>query len=101
MVLRKMRIGSRLALGFGTILAVMMVVSLGATALGQKSRHELAQVLEASPRQGSAGRRHEGLVLEQSAVMRNIGLHSDVKSMQIDEDRARRLGPCTTRPSRR
>src|SRR4051812_2931272 len=92
MVLRKMRIGSRLALGFGTILAVMMVVSLGATALGQKSRHELAQVLESSRVKEALAADMKVLVLEQSAVMRNIGLHSDVKSMQIDEDRARRLG---------
>jgi methyl-accepting chemotaxis protein len=92
MVLRKMRIGSRLALGFGTILAVMMVVSIGATALGQKSRHELAQVLETSRVKEALAADMKVLVLEQSAVMRNIGLHSDVKSMQIDEDRARRLG---------
>jgi methyl-accepting chemotaxis protein len=31
-------------------------------------------------------------VLEQSTVMRNVGLHSDLKSMQMDEDRAKRLG---------
>jgi methyl-accepting chemotaxis protein len=34
----------------------------------------------------------KSLALEQSSVMRNIGLHSDIKSMQQDEDRARSLG---------
>src|SRR5258706_1075982 len=34
----------------------------------------------------------KALALEQSAVMRNIGLHSDIKAMQIDEDRAGSLG---------
>src|SRR5579859_4812582 len=34
----------------------------------------------------------KALALEQSAVMRNIGLHSDIKAMQADEDRARALG---------
>src|SRR5258706_2435386 len=34
----------------------------------------------------------KALALEQSAVMRNIGLHSDIKAMQIDEDRTRSLG---------
>jgi hypothetical protein len=34
----------------------------------------------------------KALALEQSAVMRNIGLHSDIKAMQGDEDRARAAG---------
>ena len=48
MLLRKMKIGTRLAMGFGAVLAVMLVVSMGATALGQKSRHDLATILEGS-----------------------------------------------------
>ena len=92
MLLRKMKIGTRLALGFGAVLAVMLVVSMGATALGQKSRHDLATILESSRQKERLAADLKSLVLEQSAVMRNIGLHSDVKSMQIDEDRARRLG---------
>ena len=92
MLLRKLKIGTRLALGFGAVLAVMLVVSMGATALGQKSRHDLATMLESSRQKEVLAGDLKVLVLEQSAVMRNIGLHSDVKSMQIDEDRARRLG---------
>jgi len=92
MVLRKLKIGTRLALGFGAVLAVMLVVSMGATALGQKSRHDLAALLDSSRQKEILAGDLKVLVLEQSAVMRNIGLHSDVKSMQIDEDRARRLG---------
>jgi methyl-accepting chemotaxis protein len=92
MVLRKMRIGTRLTLGFGTLLAVMLVVSIGATALGQKSRKDLAALHDASRVKESIAAEMKVYVLEQSAVMRNIGLHSDVKAMQIDEDRAHRLG---------
>jgi X-X-X-Leu-X-X-Gly heptad repeat protein len=92
MILRKLKIGARLALGFGAILAIMMVVSVGGTALGKKSRDDLARVMEAADTKERLAAEMKALVLEQSAVMRNIGLHTDVKSMQIEEDRARRLG---------
>jgi methyl-accepting chemotaxis protein len=92
MVLRKLRIGPRLALGFGAILAIMMVVSVAGTWLGKKSRDDLAAVHDASAAKISLANDMKALALEQSAVMRNIGLHSDIKAMQIDEDRARRLG---------
>jgi methyl-accepting chemotaxis protein len=92
MVLRKLRIGTRLALGFGAILAIMMVVSVAGTWLGKKSRDDLAAVHDASAAKISLANDMKALALEQSAVMRNIGLHNDIKAMQIDEDRARRLG---------
>src|SRR5258707_2838228 len=92
MILRKMRIGTRLALGFGAILAIMLVVSVGGTALGKKSRDELAAVLAAAGAKEALAAEMKALALEQSAVMRNIGLHSDIKAMQIDEDRTRSLG---------
>ena len=92
MILRKLKIGARLALGFGTILAIMMVVSVGGTALGKKSRNDLAAVMDAADTKERLAADMKALVLEQSAVMRNIGLHSDIKAMQVDEDRARRLG---------
>ncbi|MGZ5685149.1 MAG: methyl-accepting chemotaxis protein [Usitatibacter sp.] len=92
MILRKLRIGTRLALGFGAILAIMMVVSVGGTTLGKKSRDELAQVMDAADTKERLAADMKALVLEQSAVMRNIGLHADIKAMQVDEDRARSLG---------
>jgi methyl-accepting chemotaxis protein len=92
MLLRKLKIGSRLGLGFGVILAVMMVVSVGGTALGKKSRDDLAGVVAAAGAKERLASDMKSLVLEQSAVMRNVGLHADLKSMQMDEDRAKRLG---------
>jgi len=92
MLLRKLKIGSRLAIGFGVILAVMMVVSVGGTALGTKSRNDLAGVVEVAGAKERLASDMKSLVLEQSTVMRNVGLHSDLKSMQMDEDRAKRLG---------
>jgi methyl-accepting chemotaxis protein len=92
MILRKLRIGTRLALGFGAILAIMMVVSVSGTWLGKKSRDDLAVVHDNAAAKISLANGMKALALEQSAVMRSIGLHNDIKAMQIDEDRARRLG---------
>jgi methyl-accepting chemotaxis protein len=92
MMLRKLKIGTRLALGFGVILAIMMAVSLGGTWLGKKSRDDLAIVHDAAGNKLNLAAEMKALALEQSAVMRNIGLHSDIKAMQLDEDHARRLG---------
>ena len=92
MLLRKLKIGTRLALGFGAILAIMMAVSLSGTWLGTKSRDDLAIVHEAAGNKLNLAAEMKALALEQSAVMRNIGLHSDIKAMQVDEDRARKLG---------
>ena len=92
MVLRKTRIGTRLGVGFGIILAIMMVVTVGGTALAQKSRHDLMKVQAAAGQKEGIANEMKALVLEQSAVMRNIGLHADIKAMHQDEDRSRRLG---------
>ena len=47
MVLRQIRIGARLALGFGAVLAVLIAVTFGGTWLGKKSRDDLASVVAA------------------------------------------------------
>ena len=92
MNLRNMKIGLRLALGFGTILAVLMVVSIAATVFGKIGRDNLVAVMTAAETKERLAFEMKAIVLEQSAVMRNIGLHSEIKAMQADEDRAKRLG---------
>ena len=92
MVLRQIRIGARLALGFGAVLAVLIAVTFGGTWLGKKSRDDLAAVVAATDTKQALAADMRALALEQSAVMRNIGLHNDIKAMQADEDRARQLG---------
>ncbi|HUQ28646.1 MAG TPA: methyl-accepting chemotaxis protein [Usitatibacter sp.] len=92
MFLRHMRIGARLALGFGAVLLVMLVVAFAGTWLGKKSRDDLATVVAGANAKQTLAAEMKALALEQSAAMRNIGLHSDIKAMQIEEDRARRLG---------
>ena len=85
MVLRNMTIGTRLAFGFGAILAIMMVVSVGGTALGTKSRTDLAAVSAAASAKERVAADMKELVLERSSVMRNVGLLTDFKAMQGQE----------------
>ena len=85
MVLRNMTIGTRLALGFGAILAIMMVVSVGGTALGTESRTVLATVSAAANAKERVAADMKELVLERSSVMRNVGLLTDFKAMQGQE----------------
>jgi methyl-accepting chemotaxis protein len=92
MFLRNLRIGTRLALGFGAVLAIMLAVSVAGIWLGKKSRDDLAAVVATTSAKQNLAAEMKALALEQSAVMRNIGLHSDIKAMQGDEDRARSLG---------
>ncbi|MGE0358203.1 MAG: methyl-accepting chemotaxis protein [Burkholderiales bacterium] len=92
MFLRKMRIGTRLAVGFGSILVFLMAVVVAVTFMGKSSRDELMAVLGAASAKEALAAEMKALALEQSSVMRNIGLHSDIKLMQQDEDRARALG---------
>src|SRR5258708_24281290 len=93
MFLRNLRIGTRLALGFGAVLAVMLTVSIAGTWLGKKSRDDLAGVVATAGAKQNLAAEMKARALEQAAVMRNIGLHSDLKAMHIDRDPARSLGP--------
>jgi X-X-X-Leu-X-X-Gly heptad repeat protein len=92
MSLRDIRIGTRLAIGFGAFVVLMVAGSIGGVALMKKGREDLMAVLQAAGTKENLAARMKALVLEQSATMRNIGLHSDIKAMQGEEDRARTLG---------
>ena len=92
MNIRNMKIGLRLTLGFGVILAVLVLVSIAGTVFAKIGRDNLVGVMAAAEAKERLAFEMKAIVLEQSAVMRNIGLHSDIKAMQADEDRAKRLG---------
>ena len=89
---RDYKIGTRLGVGFGVILFLMIVVSVGGTALSKSSRNDLAKVMSAAETKSLLAADMKAKVLEQSAVLRNIGLHSEIKAMQAEEDRARSIG---------
>jgi methyl-accepting chemotaxis protein len=92
MLLRNLRIGARLNIGFGAILGIMLALAFGATWLGKQARDDLAVVTSAATSKQLLAADMKALLLEQSAAMRNIGLHPDAQSMQIEAERSRRLG---------
>jgi methyl-accepting chemotaxis protein len=90
-MLRNLRIGTRLALGFGAIVVVMVGVAVGATLYGKASRKELATLIEAAGAKEALAADMKSLLLEQANYMRNVGLQTEVKDMQASEDRAKQL----------
>src|SRR5690606_23670464 len=85
-------IGTRLMAGFGSVLAIMLATLVASTVLDQSARTTLAGALESARAKESTAAQLRSLSLEQSALMRNIALHSEVKGMQDDEARARTVG---------
>jgi methyl-accepting chemotaxis protein len=92
MNLRNFRIGTRLAVGFGSILAIMLVALLATTVIDERSRSSLAAALETARMREAMAGEMRAVSLAQSAAMRNIALHTEIKGMQDDEARARKLG---------
>jgi len=90
-MLRSLRIGTRLGLGFGAIVAVMVAVAVSASLYGKASRKELATVIEAAGAKEALAGDMKALLLEQANYMRNVGLQTEVKDMQASEDRAKQL----------
>jgi methyl-accepting chemotaxis protein len=92
MILRDLKIGTRLTIGFALVVLLIVVGAVGGVTITKKSREDLTADLVAARDKESLASQMKTLVLEQSATMRNVGLHSDIKAMQADEDRARAIG---------
>ena len=96
-MLRSLRIGTRLALGFGAIVAVLVAVGVGASLYGKASRKELANLIETAGAKEALAADMKSLLLEQANYMRNVGLQTEVKDMQASEDRAKQLDAAYTK----
>jgi methyl-accepting chemotaxis protein len=92
MLLRNFKIGTRLAAGFGAIVITFLLVAVGGASMAKKSRDELTNTLQAAAAKESLVGDMKSLALEQSTAMRNVALLSEIKAMQVEEDRARKLG---------
>jgi methyl-accepting chemotaxis protein len=92
MTLRNFRIGTRLAVGFGSILAIMLAALVATTVIDERVRTSLAQALESARQREAMAAEMRAASLAQSSAMRNIALHTEIKGMQDDEERARKLG---------
>src|SRR5688572_17303426 len=91
MNLRQLRIGTRLALGFGAILVAMAAVNVVGTVLSKKSRDDLARVQALATEKERLAEHMKETFLQQASTLRGIALHADLKTMQAEEDRSRKL----------
>jgi methyl-accepting chemotaxis protein len=90
MNLRKLRIGARLSLGFGIILAMFITVLIVATLMSKKSRTELVDGFNAINDKVALASTMKSALLEGGIAMRNIGLQSDLQKMQSEYEEVKK-----------
>jgi len=98
MSLRDVKIGTRLTIGFTLVVVLIVFSAVSGVTLVRKSREDLTATLTAAWAKENMASQMKALALEQSAVMRNISLRSDLKSKQSDETVPGRSARPTTRP---
>ena len=91
MVLRKLKIGSRLAVGFGAVMVLLVGAALGAVVLDKLSRDRLTHTLAAASAKEQLAVEMKLVALEQSSALRNLVLISDQKGMAAENDRIKSL----------
>jgi methyl-accepting chemotaxis protein len=89
MNLRSLRIGVRLGVGFGIILAILVLVLATNTWIGSRSRTAMINELEKANVKSALAVTMRTALLEGGVAIRNIALQSDVGAMQKEEDRVK------------
>ncbi|TFW09244.1 HAMP domain-containing protein [Oxalobacteraceae bacterium OM1] len=85
MDLRSLRIGARLWIGFGTILAIVAIIVVVGNALNASNKQRLIDGITAANAKSKLVETMKSSLLEGGVAMRNIGLQSDVGQMQKEE----------------
>ena len=89
MNLQQIRIGTRLGLGFGLVL-LLLVGAIGvAITLSTLQRHHMAQSLGGAAAKERLTGEMRAALLESAVAMRNVALESDVNGLQKQADKAR------------
>ncbi|HUP98324.1 MAG TPA: methyl-accepting chemotaxis protein [Usitatibacter sp.] len=91
MKLRNFRIGTRLYFGFGSIVVIMLGALAVTSVLDDRSREGLAAALEGARAKESLAAEMRATSLAQAVAMRDIALQTEVKAIQEEEVKARRL----------
>ncbi|MBI3283776.1 MAG: MCP four helix bundle domain-containing protein [Burkholderiales bacterium] len=86
MNLRNLRIGTRLAVGFGVILASLILMLIIDSVFSARNRHQMIAGLELSNSKTALAANMKSAMLEGGLAIRNIGLQSDVG--EIDKQKA-------------
>jgi methyl-accepting chemotaxis protein len=89
MNLRSLRIGARLGVSFGIILAILALMVVLGNSLTTKNKQKLIEGLEVSNTKGVLAGTMKSALLEGGVAMRNIGLQTDVGAMQKEELRVK------------
>ncbi len=85
MSVRDYKIGTRLGIGFGIILLILVALVLTANGLNHRNKAQLNEGLELTSAKTRAAIAMKSAMLESGIAMRNIGLQSDVELMQKEE----------------
>ncbi len=89
MNLRDFKIGARLRIGFGSILAILVAMVLMTNYLNYSNKSKLTAGLELSNAKNLQAGAMKSSMLETGIAMRNIGLQSDVSLMQKEEQKVK------------
>ncbi|MFM9436300.1 methyl-accepting chemotaxis protein, partial [Janthinobacterium sp. CG_23.3] len=89
MNLRDFKIGTRLGIGFGIILTILVAMVLSANFLNYRNKAELVTGVELSNAKIAQAAAMKSAMLETGIAMRNIGLQSDVSLMQKEEGKVK------------
>ena len=92
MNLRDLRIGTRLTIGFGSIILIGVVLVLVSTFVGKRSREDLRLAMEASSAKEVLASSMKNLVLEQSNSLRMANLQGSIPGIQKEEARTKEFG---------
>ena len=87
MNLRSLRIGARLRIGFGAILALLVVVLVTDNIVSLKNRESLFRGIKSANAKVELTTRMKAAQLEGMVEIRSIGLHSDIAAMNKEEAR--------------
>ena len=85
MHLRDLKIATRLAIGFGIILFILVMMVLSTIGLNHRNKATLMAGMERSSAKNLQADAMKSATLETGIAMRNIGLQSDVSLMQKEE----------------
>jgi methyl-accepting chemotaxis protein len=89
MNLGSLRIGTRLGVGFGVILAIVALTIVGGNIVSRQNKQKLVEGLERSNAKSLLVATMKSALLEGGVAMRNIGLQSEVAAMQKEEARVK------------
>ena len=85
MNLRNVRIGSRLALGFGSILFILVLALVLGSVFNASNKRQLVDGLATANHKLELAGAMKNALLEGGIAMRDIGLQSDLAAMQKDD----------------